>query len=87
LAAPAWTYSDWVTYEPGSASRLTQLRLHIKEVSDALSTGNYSNPKGAHDKSYLQDYVADLLRKEASEAAVVGISTDIRTSWTRGRCV
>ena len=31
----AWTYSNWITQSTASA-RLTNLRLHIQEVSDAV---------------------------------------------------
>ena len=64
----AWTYSDWVTYEVGVADRLTRLRLHMVEVSDAMSgvaeaTGQ---GQGAKRHSGLAAYLESLREQEAS---------------------
>lgn len=85
MAAPAWTYSDWVTLASGSSERLTRLRLHIKEVSDAISTGNYSNTKGSRDKDALQKELSDLRKIEQTEAAASAAVTGRGTSFTRAR--
>jgi hypothetical protein len=83
---PAWSYSDWDTnYTAGSAAQLARLKLHIQEITDRISTGNYSNPKGSHDKNVLLELLklreADRNRLEAS----VGVSSGIRSPFTRGR--
>lgn len=87
MAAPEWTYSDWITYESGTATRLTRLRLHIKEVSDRISTGNYSNQKGSHDKDALEKYLELLHRDERSESAAAGATNGSRAYFTRGRAI
>lgn len=87
MANPAWTYSDWVTYDTGSATRLTRLRLHIQEVSDAISTGNYSNTKGSRDKDAIERYLESLHRKEAEEASAAGAAAGTRAYYTRGRAI
>lgn len=80
----AWTYSDWVTYEDGSA-KLTRLRLHVKEVTDALNgiTGystdglSVSRDPGTS-RSYLDTLLAELKSLEAS------FGNSGRAGFTRG---
>jgi hypothetical protein len=87
LPTPAWTYSDWITFATGSASRLTQLRFHIKEIADFISTGNFSVESKSHDKDALQAYLSQLLEREESEAVAAGTTAGTRTAWTRGKCL
>lgn len=83
--AAAWTYSNWITYETGTASRLSQLRLHIQEVSDFISTGNFSVENKSHDKDALQSYLDTLLKRESTEATAAGAASGTRAGWTRGK--
>lgn len=64
-----WTYSNWITLE-GSA-RLTQLRLHIQEVSDFVQ-GMSSRHQSATavDTNYLQTLLNE--EKELSERLAGG---------------
>lgn len=85
MPIPAWTYSDWITFETGNASRLSRLRLHIREVSDEISTGSFAVEQKSHDKALLQAYLSELLKKEAVEATAAGVSSGTRAGWTRGK--
>lgn len=87
MANPAWTYSDWITLSPGSEARLTRLRLHIQEVSDRISTGNYSNPKGSHDKDALQRELESLRKAEKAETLASASTTGRGSSFTRARTI
>jgi hypothetical protein len=86
LTSPAWTYSDWITYASDSATRLSRLRLHIQEVSDRISSGSYASEGKSHDYGFLQDYLAELMKKEKSEATIADTiaTTPKRSSFTRG---
>lgn len=84
MTSPAWTYSDWITYATGNATRLSRLRLHIQEVSDRISTGSFAMEGKSHDYGLLQDYLAELTRKETAEAAVSDGAAGTRSSFTRG---
>lgn len=84
-----WTYSDWITSASGSTTRLTRLRLHIQEVADRIASGTFIQEGKEQHKELLQKYLADLLEREESEAAVTA-TADTGTSatqvgWTRGR--
>jgi len=70
LASPAWTYSDWITYDNGSLTRLSRLRLHIQEVSDFISTGDYTVQGRSLDKSQVERYLEKLMAKEKEESKV-----------------
>jgi hypothetical protein len=86
LPAPAWTYSDWVTYETGTTGRIQRLRLHIQEVSDFISTGNFAVEAKSHDKGLLQEYLSELLGREKAEAdASASAAGTSRAYWTRGK--
>ena len=93
MAAPAWTATDgsgnlaykWAEQPAGTALRLSLLRIHISEVSAALSTGNYSNTKGSRDKDAFQKELADLRKIEQSEAAAAATLTGRGTSFTRAK--
>ncbi len=82
--AETWTYSDWITLDSGSAARLSRLRLHIKEVSDKISSGNFSTEKKSHDFAYLQQYLADLHRQEKQETASSAPAAGQSVTFTRG---
>ena len=85
MPEPSWDYSDWITYAAGSSTRLTRLRLHIKEVSDFISTGSYSTEGKSQSKDFLQDYLKNLLAKEKDEAATAEQTSGNRVTFTRGR--
>lgn len=85
---PSWTYSDWNTaYASGTAARLAQLNLHIKEVSDKISTGSFTSEKKSHDFGYLQQYLSELngFRKEEEALSGVSSGSQNRVSFTRMR--
>jgi len=85
LPAPELTYSDWITYPSGSTTRLERLRLYIQELSNLISTGNYSNTKGSRDKDALQRELADLRKVEQTEATAAAALTGRGSSFTRAR--
>jgi uncharacterized protein YraI len=80
-----WDYSDYVTYDHGTASRLSRLRLHIKEVSDKISTGDYATDQKSHSQGYLANYLKQLKDEEKAEAITVGASSGDQAPFTRGR--
>jgi hypothetical protein len=83
-----WTYSDWTisaTYPDGSVAKRDRLELHIKEVSDFISTGNFSVENKSHDKDRLVDYLDGLKRDLEALKAAVASTTGTRTNWTRGK--
>lgn len=86
MTAPAWTYSDWITYATGNATRISRLRLHIQEVSDRISNGSFATEGKSHDYGLLQDYLAELMRTETAEASIGDsvATTPSRVSFTRG---
>lgn len=81
--AAAWAYSDWITKPEASSARVDRLRLHIQEVSDKISAGNYTTEGKAHDYGYLQTYLDKLLATEKTEAAAAGAATDAQTTFVR----
>jgi len=83
--ASVWTYSDWITYDEDSSTRLTRLRLHIQEVSDFLSTGDYNINGRSVDKSALQGQLKILYEKEEEESKKAGSTNGKRHAFTRGR--
>ncbi len=86
MPSAAWTYSDWVTFESGSATRLSRLRSHIKEVSDYIQTGGYTVQGRSHTKAELVDYLETLIRLEKDEAAITAAAVGTsRAFWTKGR--
>lgn len=84
--ATTWTYSDWVTYDPGSATRISRLRLHIQEVSDRISQGDFTTEGKAHSYGYLESYLKELHSKEKEETATsAGTSSSRSVMFTRGK--
>jgi len=67
--ADAWSYADWITYAESTAAevtaKLTRLRLHMQEVSQAVtadvSAGSKSRSTGSLNE-YLRDLRADEKR-------------------------
>jgi hypothetical protein len=59
----SWTYEDYITMD-GSA-RLTQLRLHIQEVSNKLTQETSADGK-SRSSSTLQAYLKTLKDEELS---------------------
>lgn len=84
--AVEWTYSDWILLDDGAA-KLTRLRLHIKEVSDSLVSGSFTERSGGMrvDKAEIESYLA-ALRTDEKELAkrIGGVAGTGKTSWTRG---
>lgn len=68
----------------GSALRLSLLKIHISEVRQAISQGNYSTEGKSHDYSRLVDYLTRLEADRDKEAAASSVSSGRRTSFTRG---
>lgn len=93
MPSPAWTAVDgdgnlaykWQEQASGSALRLSLLRIHISEVSAALSTGSYNDESEGVNKDLLERYHKTLLETESREAAASAPAVGRRTSWTRGR--
>jgi hypothetical protein len=83
LAASGWAYSDWITLEAGSASRLERLRLHIREVSDKISTGSYSVEGKSHDFDAVQRYLDRLLTAEKEEMSGGSTAAATETVFVR----
>lgn len=86
--AAAWDYSDYITYERGTSTRLTRLRLHIKEISDYVSTGGYNVQGKSHTKAELVNELARLREeeKELSAITVTSASTN-RAPFVRGKAI
>lgn len=68
----AWANSNWISFT--GANRLTALRSHIQEVSDAITAG-ISADGTSYNPINLQTLLEVLLRKEAelSEQLVGGV--------------
>lgn len=65
----AWTYSDWISRT--GTDRLTRLRLHIQEVSDAITAATDSNGE-TYNPQVLQTYLDGLMRREGQISAAAG---------------
>jgi hypothetical protein len=85
----AWTYSDWVTYESGSASRLSRLRLHVQEVSDRIAETptSVAGDGGSASWSPHSDYLKTLLAEEKSLAQEVDQADGTRMGWAKARAI
>jgi hypothetical protein len=79
----AWTYSDWVTYADGSA-KLTRLRQHVQEVSDKLSSADYSTEGLSISRGSTAGYLETLKGDLVSLESRVGAG---RVTWASGRAV
>lgn len=78
----AWTYSDYVTYDRSSATRLTRLRLHIQEVSDALQAGDWVQSGGV---TVGQRGLTGLLERLQTEEATLERLSSGGLRFSRGR--
>ena len=67
-----YTYGDYITLDSPSA-RLTRLRLHIVEVSEAVLSPNLSGDGKSVDYTAMQQYLRDLKAEESRLAATVGM--------------
>lgn len=66
-----WTYSDWRSYPDSNPSaKLAQLRLHIQEVSDAI-TADVSKHGSSRSSSSLTTYFDRLEEQEKKWAEIV----------------
>ena len=87
-SATPWTYSNWnqqALYPDGSAARLTQLDLHITEVSNAISCGGYTVRGRTISIQDLQHYLNSLTRQRVIEADRTGLATGQRLGFTRAK--
>lgn len=67
----AWTYSDWRTYaDSNPAAKLARLRLHIQEISDAI-TADVSKAGASRGSNPLVTTLAMLEKQETKYAALV----------------
>lgn len=66
-----YTYGDYITIDT-PAARLTRLRLHIVEVSQAVLSPNLSGDGKSVDYTAMQQYLRDLKAEEMKLASVVG---------------
>ena len=64
----AYTYTSWITYT--GASRLSALRLHIKEVSDEMSA-RMSAGGTSYDPGPLTTYLQNLMDQESKLASAI----------------
>lgn len=79
----AWTYSDYVTYDYGSA-RLSQFRLHVQEVSDSI-VEEMGDGGSTISSNALQRYLDGLMTSEAAEIRKCKAAAGTRIVFTRGR--
>jgi hypothetical protein len=79
----AWVYSDYVTYSYG-ATRLSEFRLHIQEVSDAL-TAEMTSGGRSHSTSAIQTYLQTLKDAEPDEAMRCDAAAGTRPAFSRAR--
>lgn len=68
----AWTYSDWPTKSTVTL-QLSQLNLHIQEVSDKI--GNERSADGySHGSGSLTQYLTTLMSSRDRLQAIPGVS-------------
>lgn len=73
----AWTYSNYVTYSPATAgtTRLSQLRLHIQEVTDYLQLHQENSSLGKTQRRFdLVRYLEKLQVAETELEKRLGLS-------------
>ena len=76
--ANRWVYSNWITLD--GAARLTQLRLHIQEVSDFIQG---TAVRGTSVTAVDPQYLANLMREEkelAQQVNPAGVGGGFATS-------
>ena len=65
-----WTYSDWRSYADSNPSaKLARLRLHIEEVTDAI-TADVTKGGSSRSSNPLLGYLSMLEKSEAKYAAL-----------------
>jgi len=80
----AWTFSDWIKEDVGSATRLTKLRCHIEEVSNAIKGPNFTHAGSSIDRMHLQKYLDSLMALEPTESAKVTTGSSASPVFTKG---
>jgi hypothetical protein len=87
--ATTWVYSDWLTYERGDATRLSRLRLHMKELSDELAKIQQYTTGGGfgvqRSTSEVAVYLAKLQQLEVEETKILAAASGNRVGWSRAR--
>ena len=78
-----WTYSNYITYDPG-ATRLSRFRSHIQEVSDQLSAETAARGR-SHSTNVLQSYLDRLMAREAAETSRCNLASGSSVAFTRAR--
>lgn len=70
----AWTYSDWVTYDISTdgTTRLSQLRLHMQEVSDKIEKERTAGGRTSSSHA-LERYLEGLKEDEKTLAKALGV--------------
>jgi hypothetical protein len=79
-----WVYSDWITYDRSSTTRLERLRLHIQELSD-FCTGSYKITNREVKKDDVEKRIIALLAQEQTEAEATDTTSGNRVGFTRAR--
>lgn len=67
--ADAWTYADYITYERSDATRLTRLRLHIQEITQAIDNEMRTGGDDIESRE-LRMMWADLKKEERELSAL-----------------
>jgi len=80
----AWSYSDYVTYDEGSATAVERLALHVQEVSDLLATGSYTLGDHSFSAADLQRYLADLKTELRRQRSLADAGQGKRIDYSRG---
>lgn len=79
----AWAYSDWVT-KTDPSDRLTRLRLHIQEVSEAIQdVSGGGRSIGGVPHQYLEQLREDERKLDGIVAAKSGKKRRTRVRFTR----
>lgn len=66
----SWSYSDWIT-QTDTETRLSRLRLHMREVSDMVGREKSAGDMATSSRE-LRAYLADLKKEERDLAAMFG---------------
>lgn len=67
----SWVYGDYITID-SPRERLARLRLHIQEVSNAISSPDLSGDGKSVQYGTLQTYLESLKTEERSLAVTAG---------------
>lgn len=77
-------YRDWITYASGSSTRLSRLRLYIKDLQAAVEKGSYTVEGRSWSSAEIRQHLALLLEAEKAEAAAADTAAGDRVFFTRG---